>query len=50
MYGLEDVFYPVEDGIEMKEAIGKNAELICLPDCDNFAHLENPELVSKKVM
>ena len=50
MYGLEDVYYPVEDGIEMKEAIGKNTELICLPNCNNFAHLENPELVSKKVM
>ena len=50
MYGIEDVFYAVEEGLEMKEIIGDNAQVICLPDCNNFAHLENPELVSKKIM
>jgi len=33
MYGSNDIFFPFEDGIDMKTAIGNNASLIILPKC-----------------
>jgi len=50
MYGSKDQLFPLEDGLDICEAIGSNASLIGIPMCSHFPHLEEPELIMNHIM
>jgi len=36
----------MEDGIEIKEAIGSNCSITALPMCSHYAHVDHPHVVA----
>jgi len=52
VYSSEDIMFTLEDGIEIKSKLvgSKDISLVSIPNCGHFVHLEEPELVSEKLM
>jgi pimeloyl-ACP methyl ester carboxylesterase len=46
MYGLNDTRQTAEDGLFLKQDIGKNCELSGIPDAGHFSHMDQPGKVS----
>ena len=50
LYGTRDKYFPLEDALEIKEAIGSYCSITGIPMCSHYGHVEYPHAIAYHIL